>query len=78
VHGDALKMFVARRQQRDHLVTLIAQNAIKRERGIFSAAPAEDNFFFQFPAILLVWEQPLQLFLFVETFDTCWPAILGC
>ncbi len=32
VHGDALKMFVARRQQRDHLVTLIAQNAIQRER----------------------------------------------
>ena len=46
VHGHTLKMLVAGREQRDHLITGVIPQPIQRERRIFSAAPAKDNFFF--------------------------------
>jgi hypothetical protein len=38
-------MFVAGCQQRNHVIPALNQQPVQGERGIFSAAPAKDDFF---------------------------------
>src|ERR1022692_3180744 len=47
VHGDALEMFVTRRQQRGDFVAAALQNSVQGERGIFAATPAKYDFLFE-------------------------------
>jgi len=62
MHRDPLKMFIAGGQQRNYFIPSLHQQSVQSQRGILSAAPAKDEFFFIFMTDLSTWflsEEPV-------------------